>query len=378
MKKYLLLVFLVQSTLLADVDQSATLDLTFWPYEAEGCMNIRDQLLLESSRVQRIKFSKRLDRKCHVEAGKWIDYFTGLEITDATKLVVTPIISMKMIKPLIGKWSFEKYHSYHHNKELLIVFKNTTKNLVRYRDTIVNHLNVNKEHDYFFTMCEMVAKWMSAKVNFGIPFKRGEKNKLSTQGLRCINSTFYSRHYLYGSGWSWQGVGKCNTRVEVLKRDSKKPTTPQEEYKNIKCTPKLNGKWFGPYSGTWFDKSDPLDIDHVVPVRYAYTAGAWQWSYGKRKKYANYMTDPNHLLPVDLSENRSKNDSTPLEYMPPNQSFRCPYLQIWINIKLRWGLFISKEEELFLKNELSSCQQLNLKQMNLAIQILSTNNPWIK
>ncbi|MNT81374.1 hypothetical protein D3C72_2209670 [compost metagenome] len=52
-----------------------------------------------------------------------------------------------------------------------------------------------------------------------------------------------------------------------------------------------------------------------------------------------------HLLPVYKTENRSKSDRGPEEYMPPNRAYRCQYLVQWLKVKLIWHLDLTPPEK---------------------------------
>jgi len=101
----------------------------------------------------------------------------------------------------------------------------------------------------------------------------------------------------------------------------------------------------------WFFYATPskLDADHVVPLMEAHESGAWAWSKEKKKRYANYLKDKNHIIAVSLHANRSKKQRDPAEWMPTNRSFQKQYARIWIKIKNNWGLSADPEELRVLK-----------------------------
>ena len=76
-----------------------------------------------------------------------------------------------------------------------------------------------------------------------------------------------------------------------------------------------------------------LDIDHMVPLANAHRSGAWQWSPERKRLYANYLDDPNHLIAVTARANRSKGARGPEEWQSPDSSYWCQYAVDWITIK---------------------------------------------
>ena len=59
--------------------------------------------------------------------------------------------------------------------------------------------------------------------------------------------------------------------------------------------------------------SDEVQIDHIVPLSWAWGYGAGGWTEDQRKAFAN---DPRNLRAVEGSANMSKGDSGPGEWMP--------------------------------------------------------------
>lgn len=151
----------------------------------------------------------------------------------------------------------------------------------------------------------------------------------------------YNRKQHFGSWINDPEDGVCyNTRAKVLIRDSEIPVTFRG---NSNCTVDT-GRWTDPYTGTVKTSAKEIQIDHVVPLKEAYLAGAWKWPKAKRCLYANFMNNTFHLLSVSGHENMSKSDETPADYMPPNTQFACSYLEDWLKIKLIWNLRLSPRE----------------------------------
>jgi hypothetical protein len=105
-----------------------------------------------------------------------------------------------------------------------------------------------------------------------------------------------------------------------------------------------SASWYDPYSDEYFYLASDLQIDHLVPLKNAYLAGAWEWSNAKRCHYGNFLSDPLHLIAVQKHANLSKGDRGPDMYMPLNSQFQCQYLAIWLKIKAVWNLKIAVPE----------------------------------
>lgn len=145
--------------------------------------------------------------------------------------------------------------------------------------------------------------------------------------------------------------GQCyNTRALVLIRDSK---VSVEFNPSAPCNV-LGGAWDDPYTGELIRNANPdIQIDHVVPLKHTYLAGAHTWRNSERCSYANFLANPTHLLPVSARENSSKSDNSPDEYMPPNPAYQCAYLANWLKIKAVWGLLMIPPEVQAIRQEIA-------------------------
>lgn len=148
----------------------------------------------------------------------------------------------------------------------------------------------------------------------------------------------YDRSVHFG-GWQRIGDTCVNIRAQVLIRDSKIPVQMRKSGCSV-----ATGEWYDPYTDQTFTRADQLDVDHLVPLRNAYTSGGWKWDDKKRCRYSNFMKNPIHLVPVSATENRRKSDYTPADYLPPNQQFLCDYAVRWLKIKTIWGLVMMPPE----------------------------------
>ena len=120
-----------------------------------------------------------------------------------------------------------------------------------------------------------------------------------------------------------------DARNEVLIAESR---TAVAYRTNRKCRV-TTSEWLAPYSSAIVTDPGRLDVDHMVPLGNAHDSGAWNWSANRREQYANYLDDPQHLIAVTASANRSKGVRGPDQWKPEDQTYWCQYAVDWITIK---------------------------------------------
>ena len=90
-----------------------------------------------------------------------------------------------------------------------------------------------------------------------------------------------------------------NTRHELLIKTS----TKRVSFRSAKQCQVLAGQWYDPYSGITFTVFKDLDLDHIVPLKFAHGHGANKWSRTRKVLFAN---DTDHLILAQASLNRQK------------------------------------------------------------------------
>lgn len=149
--------------------------------------------------------------------------------------------------------------------------------------------------------------------------------------------------------WVDENGNRCDTRAEVLMRDTKLPVT-----RSGTCTIRT-GKWVSVYDNQVITTAGSLDIDHVVALKEAWESGASGWTSSERQKFANDLGFNRSLIAVSASTNRSKSDRDPASWLPPSKSYRCEYLISWIQVKFRWRLSIDTGERNIIRSGLVDC-----------------------
>ncbi len=146
--------------------------------------------------------------------------------------------------------------------------------------------------------------------------------------------------------------GDCqNTRHEVLIEESQETVT----YTSSTYCSVSTGKWYGFYTGQYYYNASELDIDHFIPLKNAHQSGGYNWTSAKKEEFANYRLDPDSLIAVNLSANRSKGAKGPDEWKPSNTDYWCEYAYDWIRIKDYWNLTATQAEWDALVSMIDTC-----------------------
>ena len=131
--------------------------------------------------------------------------------------------------------------------------------------------------------------------------------------------------------------------------------------------------WELPYSGGAVTHARQIDIDHIIPLKWAHGHGADRWSSNQKQTFAN---DPENLLARSASANRRKGAKGPDDWTP--EVNHCEYAKRWGRLFIKYRLIVLPVEEKALANGVP-----NVKQVHNSFQIrvksattsTSTNHP---
>jgi hypothetical protein len=154
--------------------------------------------------------------------------------------------------------------------------------------------------------------------------------------------TGYSRS-AFGPAWADVDRNGCDTRNDILKRDLTQVTF---RAKTRDCVVE-SGVLADPFSGENInfqrgEKTSALvQIDHVVALSNAWQTGIFKSDLATRKNFAN---DPLNLLAVKGSLNSQKGDGDAATWLPPDKQFRCDYVSRQVEVKVKYGLWLTRAE----------------------------------
>ena len=114
----------------------------------------------------------------------------------------------------------------------------------------------------------------------------------------------------------------------------------------------LTGRWVSPFTGEIIQNAGDIDIDHVVPLKWAWDRGAAHWSQSQREAFAN---DAVNLLPVEASLNRSKGAQGPDSWLPPAN--QCGYVARFVRVVRLYDLTPLPVEDEAFQSLLQKCRQ---------------------
>lgn len=132
----------------------------------------------------------------------------------------------------------------------------------------------------------------------------------------CCSATDYQREYF--KHWTDLDNNGFDSRTDTLLSQQIAPSI-----------------WVCPYTGMIIRSSSKMDIDHIVPLRYAWEHGAESWDDTQRELFAN---DPDNLMAVSYSPNRSKGYRGPTEYLPPNITYIPIYIDKFTHVCEKYNL----------------------------------------
>jgi hypothetical protein len=165
----------------------------------------------------------------------------------------------------------------------------------------------------------------------------------------------YSRDR-FGAPWTDDnddplGHNHCDTRDDILARDL--TDTVRHGCKV------MSGLLISPYTGEPVEfkrgvkTSGAVQIDHIVPLADAWRTGAQNLSESMRIDLAN---DPENLIAVDGPSNDRKGDQDASQWLPPETSFQCAYVERQIDVKAQYRLWVTQPEHDAIARILSNCK----------------------
>jgi hypothetical protein len=182
----------------------------------------------------------------------------------------------------------------------------------------------------------------------------GNAKKTTKTKAKAKASQGYNRSQW--SDGSWERVaGQCTIRNQLLKRYAKSGTLKVGAGCKVK-----SGKWKDLYSGSTITKVSQMEIDHIIPLHYAYEHGGKKWSAAKKRQFGNSAKGYKEglYIPVSKSANASKGDKGPSKYLPV-KAYVCKYVKKWRSIAKEYKIALAAVDKKVisatLKNKSNHC-----------------------
>jgi len=157
----------------------------------------------------------------------------------------------------------------------------------------------------------------------------------------------------FGPAWADADGNGCDQRDDVLSRDLVGVVVAPDDA----CTV-VAGHLDDAYTGRGIDfvrgprTSAAVQIDHFVPLSWAWRHGAWAWSDARRERLA---TDLDELQAVDGPTNQDKSDQGPATWLPPDPAYRCLYVTRFAFVVSRYRLGIDDADRAAIDRVLGEC-----------------------
>jgi Domain of unknown function (DUF1994). len=218
-------------------------------------------------------------------------------------------------------------------------------------DSYSSYYNRTKTFSSFDTLHACLNSGGELPKNYSGPGVKAAVSEATAEARR--EKRAFSRLYDRDAWPHWSDHdGDCqNTRAEILITRSAVPVTFTNKRN---CTVKT-GRWIGGFTGDTFTTASDVDIDHVVPLKWAHGHGGQAWSRSKKERFAN---DPANLIIVDDGLNSQKGAKGPDDWLPLGQPYQCVYLQKFVTIVDKYGLEFVNVEKAKVKELQLACSQI--------------------
>ena len=122
--------------------------------------------------------------------------------------------------------------------------------------------------------------------------------------------------------------------------------------------------WLCPYTGKIFTSPVHMDLDHIVPLKWAWDHGAKKWSTQRREEFAN---DLDNVILVSSGSNRSKGARGPMSWLPPNVAFHQEYILRFAQICVKYNLtgFSFTDADMMIKIIKRYIKGINIGELNI-------------
>lgn len=114
------------------------------------------------------------------------------------------------------------------------------------------------------------------------------------------------------------------------------------------------GTWTSVNTGVTYAGINPrdlLDVDHLIPVCWAWDHGASDWPREKQRAFYN---DARYLVPVERGVNREKGAKGVMDFVPGGD-FACAYVDLVAEGIAKYGLTLSETDRALLSETLGRC-----------------------
>lgn len=155
---------------------------------------------------------------------------------------------------------------------------------------------------------------------------------------------------VFGAAWRDLDRDGCDPKNETLQRDLDKivfkPGTRQCKVKS--------GQGRDPYTGALLTyPQDAVEIDHVLPLAYAWDMGANAWPADRRVRFAN---DLNNLVAASRASNRAKSDKSPAEWVAAiAPALRCDYVKRFLTVADGYDLPVTQADADSIRDTANAC-----------------------
>ena len=118
----------------------------------------------------------------------------------------------------------------------------------------------------------------------------------------------------------------------------------------------MDGRIYGPYTGSYFASTDDTQIEHIVALSEAHDSGACAWTRDQKSTFAR---DLDNLTLASPGTNASKGGRDAAEWLPSRNA--CWYAARVVAVKREHGLTVDRAEANTLQQQFDRCASTDME-----------------
>ena len=136
--------------------------------------------------------------------------------------------------------------------------------------------------------------------------------------------------------WTSRPAGCRDVREILMARTATRPV----EWTPNGCSV-ASGRWLDPFTQRQITDPERVEIDHIIPLEWAWKRGAHRWPAGARESFYH---DVNNVVATTPDFRRERAGQSPLEWTPPEARHQCAHFERVLRMLRAYDFDVSTSE----------------------------------